>query len=67
MSSREQQDGKDLVIYGHGLLGRAAWISRLLIWHDDERLGRRKGEPCETWAAAMAASWRLAPRQARDA
>jgi len=41
-------------------LAQAAWIPRLTIWCDDGIIQRREGEPCESWAAAMAASWRLA-------
>ena len=41
-------------------LAHAAWIPRITIWRDDGTMQRREGEPCESWAAAMAASWRLA-------
>jgi len=40
-------------------LVQAAWISRLPIWRDDGAIQHREGKPCESWAAAMAASWRL--------
>ena len=40
-------------------LAQAGWIPRLTIWRDDGTTYRREGEPCECWAAAMAASWRL--------
>jgi len=43
-------------------LAQAAWIPRLTTWRDDDTTERREGEPCESWAAAMAASWRLASR-----
>src|SRR5262249_57112822 len=38
-------------------LAQAAWIPRITIWRDDGTMQHRKGEPCESWAAAMAASW----------
>jgi len=41
-------------------LTRAAWNPRITIWRDDGTTHRREGEPCETWADAMAVSWRLA-------
>jgi len=41
-------------------LAQAAWIPRLTIWRDDGIIQHRDGKPCESWAAAMAASWRLA-------
>jgi hypothetical protein len=41
--------------------GQAAWIPRLTIWRDEGTTQRREGEPCESWAAAMVPSWRLAP------
>jgi hypothetical protein len=40
-------------------LAQAAWIPRLVIRRDDGSFDRREGQPCESWAAAMAASWRL--------
>jgi len=43
-------------------LAQAARIPRLTIWRDDGTMRRRDGDPCESWAAAMAASWRLASR-----
>jgi hypothetical protein len=43
-------------------LAQAAWIPRITIWRDDGTTQRRDGEPCESWAAAMAASWRPASR-----
>ena len=33
----------------------------LVIWHADGRFTRLEGEPCEDYAAALAASWRLRP------
>jgi hypothetical protein len=41
---------------------QAAWIPRLTIWRDDDTTERREGELHESWAEAMAASWRLASR-----
>ena len=41
------------------VLARAAWILTLVIWHADGRFTRVKGVPCEDYAAALAASWRL--------
>jgi hypothetical protein len=38
----------------------ASWIPRLTICRDDGKMLRREGKPCESWAAAMAASWRPA-------
>ena len=43
-------------------LAQAAWIPRLTIWRDHDTTERLEGEPCESWAAAMAASWRLTSR-----
>ena len=43
-------------------LAQAAWIPRLTIWRDDGIIQHREGKPCESWAAAMAASWQLASR-----
>ena len=40
-------------------LAHAAWIPRITIWRDDDTTERREGEPCESWAPAMTASWRL--------
>ena len=40
-------------------IAQAAWIPLLTIWRDDGTMQRREGKPCESWAAAMAASWRL--------
>jgi hypothetical protein len=40
---------------------RAAWIPTLVIWHADGRFTRLAGAPCEAYAAALAASWRLRP------
>ena len=34
-------------------------IPRITIWRDDGIIQHRDGNPCERWAAAMAASWRL--------
>jgi hypothetical protein len=47
-------------------LAQAAWIPRITIWRDDGTTLRREGEPRESWAAAMAASWRLAPARAEQ-
>jgi hypothetical protein len=41
-------------------LAQAAWIPRIAIWRDDGTTLRREGKPCQSWAAAMVASWRLA-------
>ena len=46
-------------------VARAAWIPRITIWRDDDTTERREREPCESWAAAMAASWRLASEVGR--
>src|SRR5262249_39434610 len=43
-------------------LAQAAWIPRITIWRDDGTTHHREGEPRESGAAAMAASWRLASR-----
>jgi len=43
-------------------LAQAAWIPRITIWCDDDTTERREGEPWESWAAAAAASWKLAFR-----
>ena len=43
------------------VLARAAWIPTLVIWHADGRFTRLEGDPCEDYAAARAASWRLRP------
>lgn len=41
-------------------LAQAAWIPRTMIRHDDGTCWRRReGEPRESWAEAMRASWRL--------
>jgi hypothetical protein len=48
-------------------LAQAAWIPRLLIWRDDGTFDRREGQPCESWVAAMEASWRLSPSSRRQA
>ena len=42
-------------------LPRAAWIPTLVLWHKDGGFTRLEGEPCEEYAAALAASWRLRP------
>ena len=45
------------------LLPRASRVdSAPQIWRDDGIIQHREGKPCESWAAAMAASWRLASR-----
>jgi len=44
-------------------LAQAAWIPRITIWRDDGTTQRREGKPCESWAAAMAASRKLASRR----
>ena len=41
------------------LLACAAWIPTLVIWHADGRFTRVEGAPCDEYAAALAASWRL--------
>src|SRR5262249_62289744 len=38
-------------------LAQTAWIPSLTIWRDDGIIQHRDGKPCESWAAAMAASW----------
>jgi hypothetical protein len=43
------------------VLARAAWVPTLAIWHADGRFTRLEGDPCEHYAAALAASWRLRP------
>ena len=43
------------------VLARAASVPTLVIWHADGRFTRLEGEPCEDYAAAVAASWRLRP------
>jgi hypothetical protein len=43
------------------ILARAAWIPTPVIWHADGRFTRLEGEPCEDYAATLAASWRLRP------
>ena len=47
-------------------LARTAWIPTLVIWHADGRFTRREGVPCEPYAAALAASWRLRPTTPHD-
>jgi hypothetical protein len=41
------------------VLARAAWDPTLVIWHADDRFTRLEGAPCDAYAAALAASWRL--------
>jgi hypothetical protein len=41
------------------VLARPACIPALVIWHADGRFTR--GAPCDDYAAALAASWRLRP------
>jgi hypothetical protein len=41
------------------VLARAAWIPTLVLWHADGRFTRLEGAPCDEYAAALAASWRL--------
>jgi hypothetical protein len=43
------------------VLARAAWIPTLVIWHADGRFTHLEGAPCNQYAAALAASWRLRP------
>ena len=43
------------------VLARAAWIQTLVIWHADGGFTRLEGDPCEDYATARAASWRLRP------
>ena len=47
-------------------LARAPWIPRLTIWRDDDTTERREGKPCESWAEAMRASWRLASEESQS-
>jgi hypothetical protein len=42
-------------------LARAACVPTLVIWHADGRFTRLEGAPCDAYAAALAASWRLRP------
>jgi len=44
-------------------LAQAAWIPRIKVWRDDGTMQHRESNPCESWAAAMAASWRLAAQR----
>lgn len=44
------------------VLARAAWIPALVSWHANGRFTRLEGAPCDEYAAALAASWRLRPR-----
>ena len=39
-------------------LARAVWIPALVLWPADGRFARLEGEPCEEYAAVLAASWR---------
>jgi hypothetical protein len=48
------------------VLARAAWIPTLVIWHADGRFTRLDGAPCDEYAAALAASWRLRPSLSRS-
>jgi hypothetical protein len=34
-------------------------VRSLVIWHADGRFTRLEGPPCDDYAAALAASWRL--------
>jgi hypothetical protein len=43
------------------VLARTAWVPTLVIWNADGRFTRLEGAPCEEYAAALAASWRLRP------
>jgi hypothetical protein len=38
---------------------RAQWIRMLVIWHADGSFTRLEGDPCDEYAAALAASWQL--------
>ena len=49
------------------VLARAAWVPTLATWHADGRFTRLEGEPCEAYAAALAANWRLRPALEEDA
>jgi hypothetical protein len=42
------------------VLGRAAWVPALVIWHADGRFTRLEGD-LQRVPAALAASWRLRP------
>jgi hypothetical protein len=42
------------------------WILTLVIWHADGRFTRVEGNPCQDYAAALAASWRLQPASWRE-
>ena len=42
-------------------LAHAAWVPTLVIWHARGRFTRLEGDPCEAYAAALAASGRLRP------
>ena len=42
-------------------LACAAWLPTLVLWHADDRFTRLDGAPCDEYAAALAASWRLRP------
>ena len=46
---------------------RAVWIPTLVIWLADGRFTRLEGEPCEAYAVALAANWRLRPALEEDA
>ena len=43
------------------ILAPAAWVPTLVIWHAGGRSTRLEGDPCDDYAAALAASWRLRP------
>ena len=49
------------------VLGRAAWVPTLVIWHANDRFTRLEGAPGSGYAVALAASWRLRPGQRDDA
>lgn len=44
-------------------MGQAAWLPTLVLWPGDGRFTRLEGAPCDEYAAALAASWRLRPRK----
>ena len=43
------------------VLGHAAWVPTLVIWHANDRFTRFEGAPGAGYAVALAASWRLRP------
>ena len=43
------------------VLGHAAWVPTLVIWHANDRFTRFEGAPGAGYAVALAASWPLRP------